>query len=144
MARRRVTDLTHPRTRVLEGGEGALARTAQNPARIQVIIIVIKNRIRVCREIWRRTRRNPAGTSSDAPPAPPCTRAAAARGAAPAQGDMTGKQYILPFAPPATPTKDRPEEAPATPEAVRVEPQLAGGELGDGLERSSPIMWWWA
>ena len=47
---------------------------------------------------------------------------------------MTGKLHIAPLAP-ATPTKDRPEEAPATPEAVRVEPQLAGGETwGDGLE----------
>ena len=45
---------------------------------------------------------------------------------------MTGKLHPLA---PATPTKDRPEEAPATPEAVKVEPQLAGGESwGDGLE----------
>ena len=47
---------------------------------------------------------------------------------------MGGKLHIEPLAP-ATPTKDRPEAAPATPEAVRVEPQLAGGESwGDGLE----------
>ena len=47
---------------------------------------------------------------------------------------MTGKLHIAPLAP-ATPTKKTSEEAPATPEAVRVEPQLAGGESwGDGLE----------
>ena len=47
---------------------------------------------------------------------------------------MTGKLHIAPLTM-ETPTKDRPEEAPATPEAVKVEPQLAGGESwGDGLE----------
>merc|ERR1712196_700465 len=65
---------------------------------------------------------------------------------------MTGKLHIAPIArppsakgaplakgsppsAPATPDKKTPQEAPVTPEAVRVEPQLAGGESwGDGLE----------
>ena len=47
---------------------------------------------------------------------------------------MAGKLHIAPLVE-TTPTKDRPEAAPATPEAVKVEPQLAGGESwGDGLE----------
>ena len=47
---------------------------------------------------------------------------------------MTGRLHVAPLAP-ATPTKRKPQEAPATPEAVKVEPQLAGGESwGDGLE----------
>ena len=54
---------------------------------------------------------------------------------------MAGKLHIAP----ATPDKTRPEEAPTTPEAVKVEPQLAGGESwGRASRRSSPTMWWWA